>query len=127
MPFRPLSGEIQVYLVLFASFTLAALQNVTVDDAVLTGAVVPQYLPTTALWNSVIGNNCTTCIAKPDPSLAYDGTWHDTSYFPGDDYTPAFEFTLTGTPHPLGLTCRLDDRSQRQEMPYTYSSSLQTN
>ncbi|KAN0076719.1 hypothetical protein V8E55_010574 [Tylopilus felleus] len=96
-PLRPLSGEIQLYLVLFASFTLAALQNVTVDDAVLTGAVVPQYLPTASLWNSVVGNNCTSCTVKPDPSLAYDGTWHDTTYYPSNDYTPSFQFTFTGS------------------------------
>ncbi|KAF8552923.1 hypothetical protein OG21DRAFT_1510912 [Imleria badia] len=77
IPFRVLSRQAQVYPVLSASFALAALQNVTVDNAVLTGAMVPQYLPSDSVWN--IGNNCTACFVKPDPSLAYNGTWHDTT------------------------------------------------
>ena len=97
IPFRALSRQAQIYLVLSASFALAALQNVTVDDAVLIGAVVPQYLPSDSVWN--IGNNCTSCFVKPNPSLAYNGTWHDTTYSSSNSYTQAIEFTFTGTPH----------------------------
>ncbi|KAF8551996.1 hypothetical protein OG21DRAFT_1416887 [Imleria badia] len=92
---RALSAQAQVYLVLSASFALSALQNVTVDDAVLNGAVVPQYLPSDSVWN--IGNNCTGCFVKPDPSLAYNGTWHDTTYSSSNGYTQAIEFTFTGS------------------------------
>ncbi|KAG8218025.1 hypothetical protein J3R82DRAFT_6224 [Butyriboletus roseoflavus] len=91
---RPLPGQVLVYFVLFASFALAALQNTTVDDAVLTGAVIPQYLPGQSEWN--IGNNCTVCLVKPDPSLVYNGTWHDTTYRPNNSYTQTIEFTFTG-------------------------------
>ncbi|KAG8218020.1 hypothetical protein J3R82DRAFT_6215 [Butyriboletus roseoflavus] len=91
----PLPGQVLVYFVLFASFALAALQNTTVDDAVLTGAVVPQYLPNQSEWN--IGNTCTGCFVQPDPSLAYNGTWHDTTYSPNNNYTQTIEFTFTGS------------------------------
>ncbi|KAH0832372.1 hypothetical protein J3R83DRAFT_13401, partial [Lanmaoa asiatica] len=84
-----------VYLVLFASFTLSAFQNVTVDDAVSTGPVIPQYLPSTSNWN--IGNNCSGCSVKPDPSLAFDGTWHDCSYSPTAGVEQAINFNFTGT------------------------------
>ncbi|KAF8447258.1 hypothetical protein L210DRAFT_944256 [Boletus edulis BED1] len=94
LPFRR-SGQVGVYFVLFAGFALAALQNVTVDDGVLTGAVVPQYLPGVSVWH--IGNNCTGCFVKPDPSLAYNGTWHDSTFYPTYGYTPAIEFTFTGS------------------------------
>ncbi|KAG9313302.1 hypothetical protein JVU11DRAFT_5606 [Chiua virens] len=84
-----------IYCFLFSSFTLAALQNVTVDDAVLTGAVVFQYLPlpSTSSWN--IGNNCSACTARLDASQAYNGTWHDSTYYPGGVYK-SFEFNFTG-------------------------------
>lgn len=87
-------GQALVYFILFANFALAALQNVTVDDAVLTGAVVPQYLPSASSWN--VGNNCSTCLAKPDPSQAYNGTWHDTTFSPGTAVSQTVEFTFTG-------------------------------
>ncbi|KAF8126068.1 hypothetical protein EV363DRAFT_1349683, partial [Boletus edulis] len=93
MPFRR-SGQVGVYFVLFAGFALATLQNVTVDDAVLTGALVPQYLPTNSVWN--IGNLCPGCFVQPDPKLVYNGTWHDSTFHPTDGYTPAIEFTFTG-------------------------------
>ncbi|KAF8447251.1 hypothetical protein L210DRAFT_2785803 [Boletus edulis BED1] len=83
------SGQVGVYFVLFAGFALATLRNVTVDDA-----VVPQYLPTNSVWN--IGGDCTTCLVKPDPTLAYNGTWHDSTFAPSNGYTQAIEFTFTG-------------------------------
>ncbi|KAF8447194.1 hypothetical protein L210DRAFT_355470 [Boletus edulis BED1] len=92
IPFRR-SGQVGVYFVLFAGFALATLQNVTVDDAVLTGAVVPRYLPTDSVWN--IGNGCTTCVS-PDPMEAYNNTWHDSTFNPSNGYTQAIEFTFTG-------------------------------
>ena len=90
----PLSGQVLVYFALFASLALAALQNITVDDAVLTGAVVPNYLPNTSVWN--IGNTCTGCLVQPDPSLAYNGTWHDTTYAPNNSLQE-IQFSFTGT------------------------------
>jgi len=95
IPFRPLYGQAQVCFLLFASFALAALQNVTVDDSVSTGAVVPQYLPYASIWNQ--GNNCSICLVKPDPSLAYNGTWHDATYSSSNGYTQTVEFSFTGS------------------------------
>ena len=95
MPLRPLSGQVLVYyFVLFASLAFAALQNMTVDDAAVTGAVVPKYLPYPTYWN--IGNTCNTCAVHPDPSLAYNGTWHDSTYNVNNSLQ-AIHFTFTGT------------------------------
>ena len=96
IPFRPLYGQAQACFILFASFALAALQNVTVDDSVSTGAVVPQYLPYGSFWNQ--GNNCSGCLVQPDPSLAYNGTWHDATFSSSNGYTQAVEFSFTGKP-----------------------------
>ncbi|KAG9308336.1 hypothetical protein JVU11DRAFT_12100 [Chiua virens] len=60
----------RIYFVFFANFTRAALQNVTIDDTVYTGAVVPQYLPSASSWNQ--GNMCSGCLVKPDSSKAYN-------------------------------------------------------
>ena len=96
MPLRPLSGQVLVYyFVLFASLALAALQNITVDDAAVTGAVVPNYLPNATYWN--IGNTCKLCNVHPDPSLAYNGTWHDSTYNVNISLQ-AIDFTFTGRP-----------------------------
>lgn len=99
---KSLSGQILVCFILFATLALAALQNVTVDDSASTGAVVPAYLPSPSDWNQ--GNTCSGCLAKPDPALAYDGTWHDTTFSPSSTVYQAFEFTFVGTlPGPLYL------------------------
>ena len=93
---RPLSRLAQVSgcFILFASFALAALQNVTVDDAVLIGAAVPTYLPSPSSWNQ--GNICSGCLVRPNPSMAYNGTWHDTTFSPNSTVSQAFEFTFVG-------------------------------
>lgn len=94
-PMIPIRSLI-AYFILFAGFQLAsaALENVTIDDAVLTGAVVPQYLPSASSWKQ--GNDCSTCLAKPDPSQAYNGTWHDATFQPGTTISQTIEFTFRG-------------------------------
>ena len=91
---RPVSAQAQVYFVLFASFALAALQNVTVDDSLMTGPVVPIYLPSSSDWNQ--GNTCSGCYVQPDPTKAYNGTWHDTTSSLDSANSPAFQFTFLG-------------------------------
>ena len=92
---RSLFGHVQVFFTLFANFAFAAPENVTVDDAALTGPVTITYLPSPSNWSQ--GNNCSGCIAKPDPSQAYNGTWHDTTYIPNSAVYQAFQFNFTGT------------------------------
>ena len=87
--------QAQVYFILFAGLAIAALQNITVDDSVSVGSVVPTYLPSPTNWNQ--GNTCSGCIAQPDPHYAYNGTWHDATYFQNSTVTNAFEFTFVGT------------------------------
>ncbi|KAF8447218.1 hypothetical protein L210DRAFT_3390820 [Boletus edulis BED1] len=92
---RPLLGQTYVSLILFTTFAIAALHNVTVDDSALTGAVVPQYLPSASAWNQ--GNTCQDCAAQPDPAMTYDGTWHDASYSLLSGPFLSFEFSFAGT------------------------------
>ncbi|KAF8126047.1 hypothetical protein EV363DRAFT_1528926 [Boletus edulis] len=92
---RPLLGQTYVSLILFTTFAIAALHNVTVDDSALTGAVVPQYLPSASAWNQ--GNTCQGCAAQPDPAMTYDGTWHDASYSLLSGPFLSFEFSFAGT------------------------------
>ncbi|KAI5117137.1 hypothetical protein M0805_008256 [Coniferiporia weirii] len=75
--------------------TLKVSSNVTVDDQngdQKTGAM-PTYSPV-SVWNQ--GANCSHCKARPDPSLALDSTWHDTTANPGADF-PTVEISFTGT------------------------------
>ncbi|PSS37176.1 hypothetical protein PHLCEN_2v1049 [Hermanssonia centrifuga] len=73
--------------------TYAALVNVTVDDAhpdPLTGISIT-YAPLNA-WT--LDSDCSTCVATPDGSQAYMGTWHDTTYLPevGTVLSATFQF-----------------------------------
>ena len=44
------------------------------------------------------GPDCTTCTSHPDATLAYDGTWHDTTYKEGDpvSFVRNATFNFTG-------------------------------
>ena len=62
--------------------SLAELRTVTVDDTngdEISG-VLPLYLPT-GDW--ALGQQCKGCSAQPNVSLAFDGTWHDTTHSEG--------------------------------------------
>ena len=96
MMIRPVSAvSAQVCFILFATLVIGAPENVTVDDSVSTGPVVPTYLPVPTNWAQ--GNLCSGCYAQPYPYYAYNGTWHDATLFQGMSYTPEFEFTFVGT------------------------------
>ncbi|KLO13108.1 hypothetical protein SCHPADRAFT_890293 [Schizopora paradoxa] len=77
-----LAASVIYSAVAMASFVAT---NVSVDDNSpdpLTGAQFV-YGPNNpnVTWN--IGQDCTNCIARPDPSQMFDGTWHDGSFFLG--------------------------------------------
>lgn len=95
IPTGPPFGQAKIYFILLFGSAFAALRNITVDDAVSIGAVAPQYLPSVSWWNQ--GNNCSGCSAKPDPSQAYNATWHDTTFNPNSGVTQAIQFTFVGT------------------------------
>ncbi|KLO06177.1 hypothetical protein SCHPADRAFT_883060 [Schizopora paradoxa] len=65
-----------------SSFTL---MNVSIDDfspdpstnARVTYGLVNQVTHAGAGWS--VGQNCTECLAQPDPSKVFDQTWHDSS------------------------------------------------
>ncbi|KLO05554.1 hypothetical protein SCHPADRAFT_721328 [Schizopora paradoxa] len=67
--------------------------NVTVDDQTALNSTTVVYMPSTT-WKQ--GDGCDFCSAQPNGSLAFDGTWHDASYTPGDK-TVEISISFTGT------------------------------
>ncbi|KAI1797505.1 hypothetical protein LXA43DRAFT_877148 [Ganoderma leucocontextum] len=77
----------------------AALINITVDDTFgdpFTGNQI-LYEPQGA-WQ--LGQSCSTCTAHPDKSLAFNGTWHDSTFndagLPDADQLPTATFSFVG-------------------------------
>ncbi|EDR13623.1 uncharacterized protein LACBIDRAFT_322694 [Laccaria bicolor S238N-H82] len=71
-----------ILLNILGQFGLAALVNQTIDDYFgdpITGTF-PIYSPAN-LWQQ--GNGCITCVVRPDTSIPFDGTWHDSTFFVG--------------------------------------------
>ncbi|KAI0358959.1 hypothetical protein OH77DRAFT_1121930 [Trametes cingulata] len=68
----------------------AASVNVTIDDTFGDESNGNQivYLPPT-MWNA--GQSCSACTAHPDPKLAGNGTWHDSTFYGVDTTTPSSE------------------------------------
>ncbi|KAJ7221603.1 hypothetical protein GGX14DRAFT_670431 [Mycena pura] len=56
--------------------------NRTIDDQFgdSVSGVLPVYTPL-SVWN--LGTSCPDCEVHPDPALAFNHTWHDSSQFPG--------------------------------------------
>lgn len=71
--------------ILLTVFTNA--QKVTIDDQngdEKTGQF-PIYSPS-AIWSQ--GADCSECHLQPNPSYAFDGTWHDSTYDPTQKLRP---------------------------------------
>ncbi|KAJ7281950.1 hypothetical protein C8J57DRAFT_1056257 [Mycena rebaudengoi] len=81
---------------LFPHASAATTSNRTIDDEVgdSVSGVKPTYEPL-SYWN-LQGTSCANCTAKPDASLAFSGTWHDSSSFPGQDPVSC-TLSFTGT------------------------------
>lgn len=94
-------------LILFAlvGSVFGVLVNRTIDDQFgdPTTGVMPTYHPE-ANWTQV--TNCSGCWAKLDRTLLFNGTCHDSTYFPGvGDQTPhTMTFSFYGA---LGLSTAL--------------------
>ena len=91
------------FALLILAFPICALRNVTVDDTrgdELTGGQIVYNPPSS--WQ--LGQNCTNCTAKLDPSGAFDSTWHDATYFPvgaaeaDAGQFPTASYTFNGVP-----------------------------
>ena len=61
----------------------AILVNRTIDDQFgdPIAGTYPTYSPAED-WQP--GANCSDCSIRPDVTKAFDGTWHDSTYYPGD-------------------------------------------
>ena len=80
------------------SLVCAVLKNITVDDCGLdpTNGVAFTYLPNADVF--ALGQTCNGCEAQVNASLAYNGSWHDTTYDPtyptrSNPRNITFEFT----------------------------------
>ncbi|ETW87655.1 hypothetical protein HETIRDRAFT_438056, partial [Heterobasidion irregulare TC 32-1] len=77
----------------------AKLFNITIDDSgkdPVTGALI-QYLPNLTFWHPS-EQPCSGCTAHPDPTQAFDGTWHDSSFDPAIGNTVTYVYVpFTGT------------------------------
>lgn len=69
--------------------------NITVDDQ-YGGSMIgeaPVYSPL-GVWNQ--GPQCTGCFIQPDPSQAFNGTWHDSTIDPSDVVPYNISYTFKG-------------------------------
>jgi len=81
---------------LFLGAVNAILANRTIDDKngdSVTGNM-PRYNPPD-FWNE--GNGCVPCAIHPDPSEAYNSTWHDTQISPNTTTPRTITMTFNGT------------------------------
>lgn len=85
-------------LILFLVTTRAALVNVTIDDT--DGDSVTHQLPVYQPASPWGGPSCEGCDIVPDPSLAFDGTWHAATYHP-ELLNVNITFSFTGKKHSL--------------------------
>ena len=51
------------------------------------------YSPPDTYWT--LGTQCTDCVLHPNVSLAFDGTWHDSTYH-GQGLPPSMTFLFDG-------------------------------
>lgn len=79
------------HVLLFFPSVFAALVTVTVDD---TNGGQISYNPS-GDWS--FGPSCTNCLAHPDASQAFDGTWRDTTYVPSIGTVLTAELSFTGS------------------------------
>ncbi|KIY45712.1 hypothetical protein FISHEDRAFT_76260 [Fistulina hepatica ATCC 64428] len=95
-------GVLLVLLVVARQVLADTLYNITFDDnATSVDGASLSYSPT-SVWN--YGPSCADCTAKPDPKLAYGGTWHDSTFNPTStasnglkDVVTEAEFVFTGS------------------------------
>lgn len=97
------------FVLVHMSYSVAAmLVNVTVDDSAPdphSGESIV-YSPYND-WS--IGQNCSTCLARPDASMIYDNSWHDHTYgspLPSSNQFGSATFYFVGTPLLLQKFCR---------------------
>ncbi|TBU62454.1 hypothetical protein BD310DRAFT_918439 [Dichomitus squalens] len=76
----------------FLATQRAASTTHIIDDADTSGAI---SYTTPQSWSQ--GAGCTSCWIHPDPSEAFDGTWHDTSHFTTDTDERFITVQFTGT------------------------------
>jgi hypothetical protein len=76
---------------LLVQFVTATLTNRTIDDQ--NGDSVTKLLPSySPVGGWTQGSTCSTCGSQPNPDQAVDGTWHDSTYYPGSE---SRDITLT--------------------------------
>ncbi|KZP17991.1 hypothetical protein FIBSPDRAFT_746234 [Athelia psychrophila] len=83
-----------------AHFSAATPSNRTVDDQngdSVTGRMPVYSQSTTVLSGWSQGTNCSGCSVHLDPSLVFDGTWHDATYIPTEEEPISITIAFNGT------------------------------
>ncbi|KAF7353824.1 hypothetical protein MVEN_01068000 [Mycena venus] len=112
------------------------ISNRTIDDQFgdSVSGVLPSYSPA-QVWNE--GTSCENCTIHPDPALAFNHTWHDSSQFPTEEpVSVSLDFTgtavwvfcivppiITGKITRYNLSFNLDAGAHQGQFSYTPTSS----
>ena len=118
-----MSHRIILSCALLALFGLAAskLVNITVDDS-SPASQTGKFINYTGHWND--GLSCQLCAARPNTIQLVDGTWHDSSFEPGQPVpTATLQFTGANScvPH-LFFSRLIDSFVNRQGQRFMYMS-----
>lgn len=108
------------------SFTCGAPINITVDDW-LPNHNTDEQLTLTSAWK--VGQDCHSCWARPDPAMAYRGSWHDTTYnknIAANNQRDAAFFTFNGTPELIDVVKVLLKDSTVGSALYVYGIQCHT-
>ncbi|EMD41418.1 hypothetical protein CERSUDRAFT_89984 [Gelatoporia subvermispora B] len=71
------------------------LVNVTIDDTYGDPTTGAQFTYVDSEWKP--GQGCSGCLAQPDPSLAWNGSWHDATFNHWPGYVPEPNVPLNAT------------------------------
>ncbi|KAF9266984.1 hypothetical protein L218DRAFT_956072 [Marasmius fiardii PR-910] len=105
----------------FSSLVAGAVEIRYIDDETgdpLTG-LKPNYTPSNQ-WS--LGSVCTGCNIHPNVSLAYNGTWHDTTHFARDSVGRSVQLTFTGIG--LSVFCIIPSSSAQAIINYDLKFTL---
>lgn len=78
--------------------------NVTIDDTYGDPVTGTKFTYSDVEWKP--GQNCSGCLAQPDPKQARNGTWHDATFNAQPGYVPEPNVPLNATVTFNGLFAR---------------------
>ncbi|EMD41430.1 hypothetical protein CERSUDRAFT_89995 [Gelatoporia subvermispora B] len=99
--------------------------NVTIDDTYGDPVTGTKFTYSDVEWKP--GQNCSGCLAQPDPKQARNGTWHDATFNAQPGYVPEpnvpLNATVTFNGHALYVYCIIDENlDQNSDMTFYIDS-----